>query len=82
MADHCPLDALLRLEALVDIAIPQAEIEAGYLDQAMQMTITHKVSYHALAISTDGVFMTADERYVRKVGASTHLRTLAQSMDG
>ncbi|MHB8422236.1 MAG: type II toxin-antitoxin system VapC family toxin [Leptospirales bacterium] len=80
---HCPEDALLRLEALVGFAIPQTEIGAGCWDQAMKMTITHKVSfydacYHALAIATEGVFVTADEQYVRKLGVGNHLRTLAQ----
>ncbi|MHB1286351.1 MAG: type II toxin-antitoxin system VapC family toxin [Leptospirales bacterium] len=83
---HCPEDAFLRLEALLGFAIPQADIGAGYLEHAMQMTIAHQVSfydacYHALAISSDGVFVTADEKYARKVGSGAHLRTLAQWVD-
>ncbi|MHB1605647.1 MAG: type II toxin-antitoxin system VapC family toxin [Leptospirales bacterium] len=83
---HCPEDALLRLEALLGFSIPQAGIDDGSLEQAMQITITHNVSfydacYHALAISSDGVFVTADEKYVKKVGASTHLLTLDQWVD-
>ena len=39
---HCPLDALLRLEAPVGFSIPQADIGDGCLEHAMQMTIAHK----------------------------------------
>lgn len=83
---HCPEDAFLRLEALLGFSVPQAEIDAGHLDRAMQMSIAHQVSfydacYHALAISTDGVFVTADEQYAKKVGDGPHLRTLDQWVD-
>lgn len=57
---------------------PTPDIQALALKLVRQHGVTfHDASYHALAIASAGTLVTADARYVRKVGASESLMALA-----
>jgi predicted nucleic acid-binding protein len=78
-----PDTAVERLSALMDAGIPEAEVDREWKCVTLNLMNKHRVtfydaSYHALAIVNRGVFVTADARYLRKVGSASSLRLLSE----
>lgn len=74
--------AEILLSMLVSMQMPVAENSDLWRRQAIELTRNYKVtfydaSYHALAIVQGGVFVTADEAYLRKVNNHPHAAYLA-----
>lgn len=83
---HFPEDAQARLEALIRFGIPQTGNTDASWKTALCLVAKHKVSfydasYHALAVLNKGIFLTADEAYVRKVGTDSGVQSLSQWQD-
>ena len=70
------------LASLVDFHLTEAGLDSEWRAQAVSLAATcgvpfYDAAYHAVALARDGVFVTADERYVdraSKVGRVTVLR--------
>ena len=82
LAAHYPDSAAERLAALTSFRIPEARPNAAWREQIIKIATTHNVtfydaSYHALAVMLGGVFVTADEKYQRKVVPTRHILSLA-----
>jgi predicted nucleic acid-binding protein len=68
------------LQALLGpwIAAPSPEWQAAIVDVAKKHGASfYDASYHALALVRGGVMITADARYMRKVGDGPHLMALS-----
>ena len=74
------------LASLVEFDLAEARLDSGWRRHAVALAAAYGVSfydatYHATALARDGVFVTADERYVRRasragrVVALRHWRT-------
>jgi predicted nucleic acid-binding protein len=86
LSRHFPEDAENRLEALIRFGIPQSGCRDACWKMALCLVIKHRVSfydasYHALAVVNEGVFLTADETYVKKVGTPSEVQSLAKWQD-
>ena len=76
--DHA--DELLSL--LADFGLTEARLDATWRTRAVSLATTYEIAfydaaYHAVALVHGGVFVTADERYVRrasKAGCISSLR--------
>ena len=82
LAAHYPDSAAERLAALAAFRLPEALPTSAWREQIIKLAADHGVtfydaSYHALAAVLDGVFVTADEKYLRKAGPDSHLLGLA-----
>jgi predicted nucleic acid-binding protein len=69
------------VESLIAMQIATAELSRSCREQAFKLAGKFKVTfydaaYHALAIVNQGIFVTADEEYVKKVGPGPHLIAL------
>ena len=70
------------LAPLVDFGLTEAKLDARWRTRAVSLSVTYGVAfydaaYHAVALGLGGVFVTADERYVRRaseVGGISSLR--------
>lgn len=67
-----PEVAWTLLEHLVSLAIPTVQPSARLIELATELVARHSVtfydaSYHALALTTDAMFVTADEKFLQKV---------------
>jgi len=67
-----PEVARTLLEYLVSLSIPTVEPSARLIELTTELVARHSVtfydaSYHALAVAMDAVFVTADEKFLRKV---------------
>ena len=70
------------LASLVDFGLTEAKLDARWRTRAVSLSVTYGVAfydaaYHAVALALGGVFVTADERYVRRaseVGGISSLR--------
>jgi predicted nucleic acid-binding protein len=72
--------ALGHLQALLApwIAAPSPEWQTAILNLAKKHGASfYDASYHALALVRGGVMITADTRYIRKVGNGPHLMALS-----
>ena len=82
LARRFPKDAVELLGSLVDFQLTEARLDSGWRTQAVALAVRYEVAfynaaYHAVALARGGVFVTADERYVRRVsraGAVASLR--------
>lgn len=60
------------LDVLLALDLPTVDMDAALLGEALRITLrfpgtsVYDASYHALALSAGGVFLTADEIYVRR----------------
>ena len=59
------------LAALVGFRLREAQLDARWRTRAVSLAVAYEVAfytaaYHALALALDGVFVTADERYVSR----------------
>lgn len=82
LARRLPNSAEATLEALMRFDFDIGAESRDWMHQVLELTRRYGVtfydaSYHALAIIHQGLFVTADERYLRrtaKAGSVTHLR--------
>ncbi len=70
-----PAQAEPALEALLDFGLTEARRSPRWLRQTVSLARQHSVTfydaaYHATALVRGGVFVTADERYVRCAGSA------------
>jgi predicted nucleic acid-binding protein len=82
LAAHYPDSAPERLAALAAFRLPEARPTSAWRERIIKLAAEHGVtfydaSYHALAAVLGGVFVTADEKYLRKAGSDSHLLGLA-----
>jgi predicted nucleic acid-binding protein len=80
---HYPDSAAERLAALAAFRLPEARPTSAWRERIIKLAAEHGVtfydaSYHALAAVMGGVFVTADEKYLRKAGTDSHLLGLAR----
>ena len=71
LARRFPEEAGDLLASLVDFRLTEARLDAEWRAHAVFLAVTHGVSfydaaYHATALARGGLFVTADERYVRR----------------
>jgi predicted nucleic acid-binding protein len=69
------------VESLIAMQIATVELSRSCREQAFKLAGKFKVTfydaaYHALAMVNQGIFVTADEHYVKKVGFGPHLIAL------
>ena len=82
LARRFPDQADALLASLADFGLKEARLDARWRTQAVSLAVTYQVAfydaaYHAVALALGGVFVTADERYVRrasKAGGVSSLR--------
>ena len=84
---HYPDSAAERLATLAAFRIPEARPRPEWRTRIVELATRYGVtfydaSYHALAAVSDGVFVTADEKYLRKAGADPHLAALGRWLPG
>ncbi len=71
LARRFPAQAEQLLATLVDFHLIETRLDSAWRAQAVSLAVTYGVSfydaaYHATALACGGVFVTADERYVRR----------------
>ena len=71
LARRFPEQADELLASLVDFGMTEWRLDPGWRARAVSLAVTYGVSfydaaYHATALTGSGVFVTADERYVRR----------------
>ena len=81
LARRFPDDADELLASLVDFGLTEARLDADWRARAVSLSVTYGVAfydaaYHAVALGLDGVFVTADERYVRGAAGAGGISTL------
>ena len=75
LARRFPERAGALLTSLVDFQLAETRLDARWRKQAVSLAGTYGVTfydaaYHATALVHDGVFVTADERYVRRAAGA------------
>lgn len=78
LALHYAESAWDRLAALVGLRLSVAEPSETWRAKTLDLTKTHGVtfydaSYHALAMVHNGVFVTCDEKYLRKASVAGYI---------
>jgi len=73
-----PHEATDLLSGLLAMGFDTATPDQRWQTAILQLVSVHRVTfydaaYHALAIINDGVFVTADERYLANAGATRHI---------
>ena len=81
LARRFPDDADELLASLVDFGLTEARLDTGWRTRAVSLSVRYGVAfydaaYHAVALELDGVFVTADERYVRRAAGAGGISTL------
>ena len=66
-----PCQANELLACLVDFQLTEAQVDARWRNQTVYLAVSYGVTfydaaYHAVALIRGGIFVTADERYVRR----------------
>ena len=82
LARRFPDDADELLASLADFGLTEARLDSSWRMRAVSLAVRYRVAfydaaYHAVALRLGGVFVTADERYVRRAsgaGAISPLR--------
>ncbi|MDE0006476.1 MAG: type II toxin-antitoxin system VapC family toxin [Rhodospirillaceae bacterium] len=69
------------LASFVEFGLTEARLDARWRTQTLALAVTYKVAfhdaaYHAVALGLGGVFVTADERYVRRVAKAGNVLSL------
>lgn len=87
LVTHYPESAAERLGALAAFQLPEARPNAAWRERIIQLATTYGVTfydaaYHALAIVNRALYVTADEKYLRKVGSDSRVLSLAQWPSG
>ena len=83
LARRFPDDAEELLRALTDFGLTEARLDSRWRTRAVSLAVTygvtfHDAAYHAVALSLGGVFVTADERYVRRASGAGGIMLLRQ----
>ena len=81
LARRFPDDAEELLASLADFGLTQARLDARWRSRAVSLSVTYGVAfydaaYHAVALRLGGMFVTADERYVRRASAAGGISSL------
>lgn len=81
LARRFPEQAGELLASLADFGLTEARLDARWRAQTMALAVTYKVAfydaaYHAVALGLGGVFVTADERYVRRAANAGNVSSL------
>ncbi|MGH8665115.1 MAG: type II toxin-antitoxin system VapC family toxin [Burkholderiales bacterium] len=82
LVTHFADSAAGRLATLAAFRIPEARPTSLWRERILKLTAERGVtfydaSYHALADVSDGIFVTADAKYLRKAGPDSRLLSLA-----
>ncbi len=81
LARRFPDDADALLASLADFGLTEARLDANWRKRAVALSVTYGVAfqdaaYHAVALGLGGVFVTADERYVRRASSAGRISSL------
>lgn len=81
LARRFPDQAGEMLASLVDFGLTEALLDARWRTRTVALAVTYEVAfydaaYHAVALSRGGVFVTADERYVRRAANAGSVSSL------
>lgn len=81
LARRFPDDAAELLASLADFGLTEAKLDARWRARSVSLSVRYSVAfydaaYHAVALGLQGVFVTADERYVRRASAAGGISSL------
>ena len=81
LARRFPDDAEELLASLTDFGLTEAKLDSRWRTRTVSLSVTYGVAfydaaYHAVALGLGGVFVTADERYVRRASAAGGISSL------
>jgi len=81
LARRFPEDADELLASLADFGLTEAKLDARWRARAVSLSVRYGVAfydaaYHAVALGLQGVFVTADERYVRRASGAGGISSL------
>ncbi len=81
LARRFPDDAEELLASLADFGLTEAKPGSRWRRRAVSLSVTYGVTfydaaYHAVALGLGGVFVTADERYVRRASGAGGISSL------
>lgn len=81
LARRFPDQAGELLASLVDFGLMEARLDARWRTRTIALAMTYEVTfydaaYHAVALALRGVFVTADERYVRRAANAGNVSSL------
>ncbi|MYG19560.1 MAG: type II toxin-antitoxin system VapC family toxin [Gemmatimonadales bacterium] len=81
LARRFPDDADALLSSLADFGLAEARLDSNWRRRAVSLSVTYGVAfydaaYHAVALGLGGVFVTADERYVRRASRAGSISSL------
>ena len=81
LARRFPDDAGELLASLADFGLTEARLDPDWRMRAVSLSVKYGVTfyeaaYHAVALGLGGVFVTADERYVRRASAAGGVSSL------
>lgn len=81
LARRFPDDADELLASLADFGLTEAKLDARWRARAVSLSVRYGVAfydaaYHAVALGLQGVFVTADERYVRRAAGAGSVSSL------
>ena len=81
LARRFPNDAGELLASLADFGLTEARLDSKWRIRAVSLSVTYGVAfydaaYHAVALGLGGVFVTADERYVRRASRAGGISSL------
>ena len=81
LARRFPDDAGELLATLSDFGLTEARLDARWRSRAVSLSVTYGVAfydaaYHAVALRLGGVFVTADERYLRRASGAGGISSL------
>lgn len=81
LARRFPDDAEELLASLADFGLIEAKLDSRWRTRAVSLSVTYGVAfyaaaYHAVALGLGGVFVTADERYVRRASGAGGISSL------
>ena len=81
LARRFPEDADELLASLADFGLTEAKLDARWRARAVSLSVSYGVAfydaaYHAVALGLQGVFVTADERYVRRASGAGVISSL------
>ncbi|MDE2652541.1 MAG: type II toxin-antitoxin system VapC family toxin [Gemmatimonadota bacterium] len=83
LARRFPSDADELLASLADFGLTEARLDSRWRSRAVSLSVTYGVAfydaaYHTVALGLGGVFVTADERYVRRASKAGGISSLRQ----
>ncbi len=81
LARRFPADADALLASLADFGLAEARLDSNWRRRAVSLAVAYGVAfydaaYHAVALGLGGVFVTADERYVRRASSAGGISSL------